>query len=294
VAPAFLLGEAKPMDADARRGAAGTFVELRHGVTHVVVDGPESGEPVVFMPGATLPLSLWDGLSERLAEAGHRAIRYDRYGLGFSDRPHVEYDHDLLDEQLVELLDALDVERPANLVGLAFGCPIAAEFALRRPDSVARMCLIAPDGFAPTMRLGARLGLMPYLGAPFSQIFGSRALKARVPGYSDDEGVTGRVMAQLERELRYRGFKRALRSAVRNLPIDHGESLYRRVNAGDIPVQLIWGTADVVTPVPSQAVLRDVFSDADIRLLDGVGHLPHYERVVETSALVREFLAARS
>jgi pimeloyl-ACP methyl ester carboxylesterase len=281
------------MDAEARRSAPGIFLELRHGSTHVVVGGPHSGDPVVFMPGATLPLSLWDGLFERLAEAGYRTIRYDRYGLGFSDRPKVEYDHDLFDEQLGELFAALDVQRPARLVGLAFGCPIAAEFALRHPDSVARLCMIAPDGFATPLSLAGRIALSPYVGAAFGELFGNRTLKARVPGYSADERIRARVSERLLPELPYRGFKRALRSAVRNLPIDRGEDLYRRLNGGDIPIQLLWGRDDVVTPMPPEPVVRDFFSNAEIHLLDGVGHLPHFERLDESSALIRRFLGAR-
>jgi pimeloyl-ACP methyl ester carboxylesterase len=281
------------MDSQARELAPGTFVELGGGTTHVLMDGPVSGSPVVFLAGATLALWMWDGLAERIAAAGYRTIRYDRFGLGFSDRPEVEYDLDLFDRQLVDLIDALELDAPVTLVALAFGCPIAAEFALRHPDSVSRLCLTAPDGFGVPLSRGARLALLPLIGEPIGRLVGDRALLARLRGYSKDPRVVARLQAGLGRELEYCGFRRSLRSAVRNVPIEHAEDLYRRANDSGVPVQLVWGRADLVTPAPAEELVRDVFSNAEIHLLDDVGHLPHSERPDEVTSLLVDFLGRR-
>lgn len=287
-----LRGESVPMDARARENAPGSFLQLRHGTTHVVVEGPESGEPILFIPGATLSLWMWDGLFERLAEAGYRTIRYDRYGMGFSDRPDVAYDYPLFEEQIIDLLKALGVDRPVTLVALAFGAPIAAQFAASHPELVSRLCLISPDGFATPLNLGLRVALLPLIGEPFFRVIGDRALKARIPGYSRDQRVTARVQARFLPELSYQGFKRCLLSAIRNVPIHGAEYLYRFTNTRDVPMQVIWGRHDPVTPMPSEELVREVFSRADLRLLDGVGHLPHFERPGETAAMILDFLRA--
>lgn len=283
-------GETVPMDARARQDAPGSFVRLRHGTTHVLVDGPETGDPVLFVPGATLSLWVWDGLAERLAAAGYRTIRFDRYGLGFSDRPDVEQNQALFEDQIVDLLDALGVDRPVTIVALAFGGPIAAEFAVHHPERVAGVSLVSPDGFATPLGLGVRLSLLPGVGLPFFRLTGNRALKSRLPGYSRDPRVVSRVRARLLPELRYEGFKRGLLSALRNVPIHGAEYLYRFLNSGDVPVQVVWGRQDPVTPVPPEDVVRSVFSRADVRLLDGAGHLPHFERPDETAGIVLDFL----
>ncbi|MEV4115440.1 alpha/beta hydrolase [Nonomuraea sp. NPDC049695] len=285
-------GETIPMDARARQDAPGSFVRLRHGTTHVVTDGPEAGEPILFIPGATLSLWVWDGLFERLAQAGYRTIRYDRYGIGFSDRPEVDYDQHLFEEQIIDLLDTLGIDRPVTLVALAFGGPIAAEFTVRHPDRVSRLCLVSPDGFATPLNLGLRLAMLPGIGLPFFHLFGDRALASRLPGYSRDRRVVARIQARLLPELRYQGFKRSLLSALGNVPVDAAEYLYRFLDTTGVPVQVVWGRQDPVTPMPPEEVLRTVFSRADLRLLDGVGHLPHYERLDETTAIVLDFLRA--
>lgn len=287
-----LCSESTPMDARARQEAPGSFVRLSHGMTHVVVDGPENGEPILFIPGATLSLWVWDGLFERLARAGYRTIRYDRYGIGFSDRPDIKYNQALFEAQITELLEALGVDRPVTLVALAFGGPIAAQFTVRHPELVSGLCLVSPDGFATPLNIGLRLSLLPGIGESFFQLTGDRALKSRIPGYSRDERVVARIGARFLPELRYQGFKRSLISALRNVPVHGAEYLYRFLNTGDVPVQVVWGSDDPVTPMPGEDVVRSVFSRADIRLLDGVGHLPHYERPDETASILLEFLCA--
>lgn len=283
-------GETIPMDARARQDAPGSFVRLRHGTTHVAVDGPETGEPVLFVPGATLALWVWDGLVERLARAGYRTIRFDRYGIGFSDRPDIAQNQALFEEQMIDLLDELNVDRPVRLVALAFGGPIAAAFAVHHPERAAGVCLVSPDGFATPLNLGLRLSMLPGIGLPFFQLSGNRALKSRLPGYSRDPRVVARIQARLVPELRYQGFKRSLLSALGNVPIHGAEYLYRLLDARGVPVQIVWGRQDPVTPMPPEHILRTVFAHADLRLLDGVGHLPHVERPDETAAIVADYL----
>ncbi|MFB9831332.1 alpha/beta fold hydrolase [Actinoallomurus acaciae] len=283
-------GETIPMDARARQDAPGSFVRLRHGTTHVMVDGPESGEPILFVPGATLSLWVWDGLFERLARAGYRTIRFDRYGIGFSDRPDIDHDQRLFEEQMIDLLEALGVDRPVTLVALAFGGPVAAEFAVHHPERVAGVCLVSPDGFGTPLNLGLRLSMLPGIGLPFFRLTGDRALRSRLPGYSRDPQVVARVRARLLPELRYQGFKRSLLSALGNVPFHGAEFLYRFLDTRGIPVQVVWGREDPITPMPPEQVLRAVFSHADLRLLADAGHLPHFERPDETAAIVLDFL----
>lgn len=287
----YLRSEPVPMGPAARQAAPGSFLHLRHGFTHYEVSGPDSGEPVLFLAGATLSQWIWDGLFERVADAGMRAIRYDRYGMGLSDRPEVDYDYALFEAQILELLDRLDVHGPVTIVALAFGGPIAAEFAIRNPDRVARICMIAPDGFGVPINTGLRIAMLPVVGEPFFQITGDRALRARIPGYSRDKRVVSRVAARFQPELQYRGFKRALLSALRNISIHDAEHLYRYLDTRGIPLQIIWGADDRVTPIPGRDLVRDVFSHADVRFLDGVGHLPHFEQPETTAAAIVEFIA---
>ncbi|NEW40304.1 alpha/beta hydrolase [Nocardia cyriacigeorgica] len=287
----YLADEPVPMGPQARQDAPGSFMRLSHGITHYEIAGPSTGEPVLFLSGATLSQWIWDGMFERIAAAGARTIRYDRYGMGFSDRPHTEYHYELFEAQILDLIDRLEVDRPITIVALAFGAPIAAEFAVRNPHRVSRVCMIAPDGFGVPINLGLRIALLPVIGPPFFRIVGDRALAARIPGYSTHSHVVARVASRFRPELRYRGFKRALLSALRNIPIHNADNLYRDLDSLGIPLQILWGTEDRITPPPNGDRLAAVFSHADIRFLDGVGHLPHFEQPDTSAAVITEFIS---
>ena len=57
------------------------------------------------------------------------------------------------------------------------------------------------------------------------------------------------------------------------------------------PVLLIAGDEDDITPVSAQRRVQFLFPNAELHVVDGVGHLMHYEKPVEVAALIRKFLS---
>ena len=288
----YAARERLPMDAKARARAPGQFADLAVGKTHWLAEGPESGEVVILVPGATLPLWIWRDLPAKLASAGFRVIRYDLLGRGYSDRPRVIYNSDLFDEQLLELLSALRLAQKVHLVGLAFGCPIISTFANRHPDQVRSLCFIGPDGFGVQMGKGARLFMIPVLGPFLFNLIGTRKLLERIDDYSTDGAIKDWLRARYAPELQFRGFKQALISSVRNMPIHDSRASYSKVDAS-FPVTAIWGDRDHVTPMPGVTKVKQVLRRADIHILPDVGHLPHHERFEDTTGILLSHLGRR-
>jgi len=97
-------------------------------------------------------------LQEFLME--NRVIALDLRGHGLSDRPSRGYEMEriLLDVEVA--LDVLKVQGKIVLVGHSFGGAIAAEYALKHPEQVERLVLIATAGqfrLRPFYRLGLAL-----------------------------------------------------------------------------------------------------------------------------------------
>ncbi|MGE5248644.1 MAG: alpha/beta fold hydrolase [Bacteroidota bacterium] len=88
----------------------------------------------------------------------NRVIAIDARGHGLSDKPAAGYEMDCLVQDLETALEVLKVTDRMVLVGHSFGGAIAAEYALRHPERVERLILIATAG---EFRLNApfRLGL---------------------------------------------------------------------------------------------------------------------------------------
>jgi 3-oxoadipate enol-lactonase len=97
------------------------------------------GSAVVLLHSSLVDRRMWDGQMEAFSHR-YRAVRYDLRGFGRSDLPSEPFSHT---EDLLALLDALRIERPA-LVGSSFGGGIALQLAAEHPSRLAALVLAAP------------------------------------------------------------------------------------------------------------------------------------------------------
>ena len=82
--------------------------------------GPANGRPVILIHGWPLNADSWDDITLGLANAGFRAIAYDRRGFGRSDQPWDGYDYDTLADDLASVIEQCDAE-DAAIVGFSMG-----------------------------------------------------------------------------------------------------------------------------------------------------------------------------
>ncbi|HEU5004339.1 MAG TPA: alpha/beta fold hydrolase [Actinomycetota bacterium] len=99
-------------------------------ITMHIVEWPGEEPAVLAIHGTAGSAYSLTGLGERLAPE-HRFIAMDLRGHGFSDKPPGRYDISRHIDDVVELMDALGLERPVVL-GFCIGGPVAAGVALRR------------------------------------------------------------------------------------------------------------------------------------------------------------------
>jgi pimeloyl-ACP methyl ester carboxylesterase len=188
--PYFALNrETQTLDGPVREALSGSYVTLSAGVTHYELSGPEDGETVVLIHGGTIPLYAWDAQVSPLRDAGFRVLRYDQFGRGYSDRPNVDYDRAFYRKQLEDLLAALDIESPVNLIGVSFGGAIAATFAKAHPERVAKLVLIAPVVDYAEGRVLFGLAKIPLLSEWYARVFSVRATVARANGFFQASGA---------------------------------------------------------------------------------------------------------
>lgn len=89
------LSETEELNDAVRASAPGSFIELPDSCTHYELGGPQNGRLIVLVHGFSVPYFIWDPTFSFLTESGFRALRYDLFGRGYSDRPKVRYDIDL-------------------------------------------------------------------------------------------------------------------------------------------------------------------------------------------------------
>jgi 4,5:9,10-diseco-3-hydroxy-5,9,17-trioxoandrosta-1(10),2-diene-4-oate hydrolase len=108
-----------------------------------------SGPAVLFLHGSGPGASGWSNFRHNFpvfAEAGFRTLVPDTLGYGYSSKPDgIDYTLDFLVGAVERFLAAVGVERCA-VVGNSHGGAMSIQLALRRPDLVERLVLMAPGG----------------------------------------------------------------------------------------------------------------------------------------------------
>jgi pimeloyl-ACP methyl ester carboxylesterase len=279
--------ERSALDATARAGAPGKFIQLRDGVTHYDLTGPDTGRTIVLLSGATVPFYIWDPTRDALAANGFRVLRYDYFGRGFSDRPKLRYDLATFDRQLTELLDTFGVRGPVDVAGISMGGVIAANFADRHPQRVRSVTLMDPalglmtDTPFPLRIPGVGEFLMT-LGAP-----------AMARGQLDDFLHPERYpdwVARYEVQMQYKGFRRSMLETMRGDVFKRPVTSFTALARSRLPVLLLWGKADRTVPFARSDTVRAAFPRAEFHSIDGAAHLPQIEQAALVDSVLLSFL----
>jgi pimeloyl-ACP methyl ester carboxylesterase len=230
----------------------------------------------------------------------HRVIAPDLPGFGDSSKPLRTYNARFFGRWLVDLLDALGLER-VHLIGNSMGGRVAIEAGLEAPDRVDRLALLAPSPAFLRRRTFVRLVriLRPELGAipipvlHWQVVRGIRSIfsrPARLPmGWYEaaaDEFV--RVFASPRARV-------AFFSAAREIYLEepHGDSgFWDRLPAMTRPALFVWGERDWLVPARFARHVTMALPRATSVVLEDCGHVPQFELPDRTHALVRDFLGS--
>ena len=296
VATAPFVAEAlRPnMDAKARAGAPGDFVQLSRGLTHYQWRGKARGPVAVCVHGLTTPSYVWGPIADALAAMGFRVLTYDLYGRGYSDRPRGPQDAAFFITQLEELLESQGVDEDVTLLGYSMGGSIVTAFAAYAPHRVRKLVLLAPGGLGhdlgPFARLLTDYGwlskwlmLAAYGRSHRAVTEAERNLPASVEGIVDLQ----------QAELDWRGFRRSVQTAMRDML--HGDLIeeHHEIAAAGVPVLAIWGRDDDVIPITGLGKLAQWNRAARQEVIEGAGHGLTYTHTPEVLHAMHDLMDDR-
>lgn len=119
-----------------------TYVTTRDS-TKLYVKDWGTGRPVILIHGWPLSADSWDDQSMAIADAGFRAIAYDRRGFGRSEQPWSGYDYDTFADDLADVIAATGAT-DATIVGFSMGGGEIARYMSRHGGkNVAQAALIS-------------------------------------------------------------------------------------------------------------------------------------------------------
>jgi len=250
-------------------------------VDHVSGHGPI----MLLLHGGTGSHHHW----ARVVEPLSRRFRIHAPDLpGYGESPSIPDDTDgdayvaLAAQSLARLLPAGDVD----LVGFSFGGGVAAGVARAWGDRVRRLTLIGPGGFGRPV--GRQLGRKSR-----AQTDGSAAARRELVRHNlaavmlADPGLIDDALIDLQLwHLDHARFDSLRVSFQDRVPAD--------IAAIACPVQLIWGTRDIVAHPSPEALaerVRTVRPDARIHYVPGAGHWAQFENPDAVVRLLNDFHA---
>ena len=250
-----------------------------------------SGQPVIMLHGWPLSADSWDDQAMAIADAGYRAISYDRRGFGRSSQPWSGYDYDTLADDLAAVMAQTGVQN-AVLAGFSMGGGEVARYMSRHGGkSVAKAVLVSsvvpfmlqtddnpqgtPKAVFDKMTQGMKKDRAEFFGKFFEDFYGVGMISSPV---SEEVIEWSRQTAMLA------SLKATLASAASFATTDFRPDL----PAFKVPTLIIHGTSDKIVPIDAagRAAVQGI---AGSTLLEYEG-APHGLLVTEKERVTRDLL----
>lgn len=243
------------------------------------VGQPERGTMLLAM-GATASMVWWpDSLVNALVEGGYQVIRFDHRDTGHSTtNPMGEVTYDLNDmaDDLPAILDAYGIAQ-AHFVGMSLGGYLSQIVALRNPERVQSLTLVASEPFGVSYDAeGIPDSFMAHFGTMGSL------------NWTDREAVEAFLLRIAELSAGYRNAFDPLEASTRiKREMSRTDSIQSAFNhsliAGQIdlrktakdlacPTLIIHGSDDPIISVNAALKSAAIIPNAELMILEGVGH----------------------
>ncbi|WP_081709965.1 alpha/beta fold hydrolase [Arthrobacter sp. 35W] len=242
-----------------------------HGLERVVEELPDARIIMPDLPGF--------GVSEPFRSAPHDVEHYGYF--------------------LAAFMEALDLGPDTVLLGHSFGSIVASHFAAADPTRIHPLILVNPIA-APALEgpkgVLSKLALFYYLAsARLPERMGNALLRSKLivkvmsvtMAKTKDPDLLAFIHDQhnryfslfANREMLLESFRASIGGTVRQV-----------ASRLTLPVLLIAGAEDEIATLPNQHKLMGLLPDAELVVIDGVGHLIHYETPAPAAAAITRFL----
>jgi pyruvate dehydrogenase E2 component (dihydrolipoamide acetyltransferase) len=243
--------------------------------------GDGDGTPLLLLHGFGGDINVWVFNQEALAEGdpGRTVYALDLPGHGGSTKEVGDGSRGSLVDAVSGFMDAVGIEE-AHVFGHSLGGAVAASLALKHPERVRSLALIASAGLGEEINADYIEG---FIAAE------RRKEMKNVLGllFADPELVNRQLVNDVIRFKRLDGVNEALRKVADNVFPDGKQADVPDLSAVDAPMLVIWGSEDRILPVSHS---ENVPGNARVEVLEGVGHMPQMEAAGQVNRLIGDFL----
>lgn len=263
--------------------------DIKISVNKLVVSFTDKGEDdapvIIFIHGFPLNKTMWDNQLEAL-KADYRVISYDIRGHGSSDIGIDEFSIDLFVTDLLNLMDALEIEK-ASLCGLSMGGYIALNAIENHPERFDALVLsdthcIADPPQVKKKRLDTiesikEFGVERYVNDMIVSLFGPKSFTTYKNKISDvREMILNTTELSLSKTL---------------LALSRRKATCNKLPEITIPVLFLVGEEDKITPPQASELMHEKIKNSTMHIISHAGHLSNLENPGEFNEHLKTFFA---
>lgn len=240
-----------------------------------------AGAPVLVLHGWGASLEAMQLITAELASGPYEAVAIDFPGHGQSAAPREPWHVSDFKAWLLQLMDALGVER-ASIVAHSFGGRVTIKLAAENPERVDRAVMTGAAGLPPRRTKGQRVRMkVASVGKRVKNTLGDGALSR----WLESRWVHHVASAD------YRAASGVMRSTLVHIV---GEDLTEYLPRIASPVLLIWGSEDHDAPLSSGETMARLIPGAELVVLEGGGHFAYAEQFSKFRLHMNRFLRGGS
>lgn len=245
---------------------------------HYFVGG--EGPPVLLVHGLGSRADDW-ALTMKDLRGHYRVYAIDLLGHGHSDWPQIDYAIQKQTDMVREFMISQKIV-PADVVGISMGGWVALQLASQHPELVRRLVLIDSAGlhFDTTLTVDS---FSPTTPAELETFFELLTPKAQpVPSF-------------LARDLlRLLGNHSWVAHRILSTIKTGQDELDGKLQAVTMPVLIIWGKEDRITPLSEAEEMKRAMPQASVVVLPGCGHIALLDCWDSVRPPLTKFLASES
>ena len=247
------------------------------------IDGPESAPWVTLSNSLGTTHRMWDAQIEALTEH-YRVLRYDKRGHGETDVPEGPYSFELLADDVLALLEALNITQ-THFIGLSMGGMTGMTMGVENPSVLRTLVLCDTSSENP---LGGAAQWQERIDAIRAGGSMEALVESTLQRFLTPETVSTRPEAA-----------DAVRDMVRTTPMQGyiaccqaiaKLNLTSRLPQINIPTLVVVGAEDPATTVTMAETIHQHISGSELEVLQNAAHLSNIDQTDAFNKTVLDFL----
>jgi 3-oxoadipate enol-lactonase len=248
-------------------------------------EGSKDSPTIIFIHGFPFNKTMWAGQVEMLKD-NFRVIAYDTRGHGESEIGKVDFSIDLFVNDLIGLMDVLKIEK-ALLCGLSMGGYIVFRAIAKHQHRFAALILCdtqcaadTPEGKEKRMKAIDSIetnGVEMYAQASLINLFASGSFQTK---------------PDMVAFIRDTIIKTPIETLCKTLmALANREETCTTLSQIKIPVQIIVGREDKITPITSAQLMQERIKHSGLSIIEQAGHLTNLENPSDFNYELKKFIS---